>query len=698
MQSDNQIFQRFLDVRTYLGWSPDDDQCSEELTQILVPHSREMIDDFYTQILRHAATSRVLSGGELQIERLKSSMRFWFEQMLLAKHDYQFVLQRWKVGHRHVEIGLSQVYVNAAFGRMRSQLSQILCKCDNMPLERKIFLHESLNRRLDLDLTIMSDAYHVENQSRQIPVDHARLQQQKLLAQLSGHALAGAELQSIFDLAVAFLQQAFHSDKVEFLEYGSDGQFLLRSGAGWPSDWLGKPFGNRKHDPQLEFLSEHHGCFEIQEWQIQTQYQPLPAWKEAHLASALQMAVREENHLLGILSVHFQNPRSFVPSDHDFLYSIGNLLASAIHRKQIENLHAENVGQLRRLVDRLPAGAVYVIGDTIQINHTVELMTGYSREQLRTRGQWQELVVSEESSLQSIEHSSVVSAGERIEQRSLEIRRIDGTIRTISQIQLQSRTDEVWLLHDVTEESERRSQQLQSERLAAIGQMITGLAHESRNALQRIQACTEMLELHVQDNSAAQGLIVRLQSAQDDLQQLFDEVRNYASPVALAIKPVPLERIIQEAWNLLEQARSRREACLKLMLNQDSCTVQGDRFRLIQVFRNLLENSLAACSDPVEITVNSQRNLHQRGLVSVIYQDNGPGLSEEATRRVFEPFFTTKSKGSGLGMAIANRIIAAHGGTMKSEQQVGCGATFRITLPADDLVTSESDPSIEAQS
>jgi len=107
-----------------------------------------------------------------------------------------------------------------------------------------------------------------------------------------------------------------------------------------------------------------------------------------------------------------------------------------------------------------------------------------------------------------------------------------------------------------------------------------------------------------------------------------------------------------------------------------------DRFRMVQLFRNLLENSLAACRDPVRIQVFCRdAQFQQQPAVEVCIRDNGPGLAPEVCRNVFEPFYTTKTKGTGLGMAIARRIVTAHGGHISVGNAVAEGAEFVVTLP-----------------
>jgi PAS domain S-box-containing protein len=235
--------------------------------------------------------------------------------------------------------------------------------------------------------------------------------------------------------------------------------------------------------------------------------------------------------------------------------------------------------------------------------------------------------------------------------------------------------------HDFTERREAHERMLRAERLAGIGQMITGLAHESRNALQRIQSCSEMLELEVEGNDEAIRLLHRLQIAQDDLRRLLDEVRSFAAPIQLERSTCELANTWREAWNLLDTVRRDRDATLEETLAGVDLQISADRYRLVRVFRNLLENSLAACSDPVRIGIRCREVTHnEQPALEISVADNGPGLAPDARQNVFEPFFTTKTKGTGLGMAIARQIVDAHGGRI-GLGAAAHGAEFIITLP-----------------
>jgi PAS domain S-box-containing protein len=235
---------------------------------------------------------------------------------------------------------------------------------------------------------------------------------------------------------------------------------------------------------------------------------------------------------------------------------------------------------------------------------------------------------------------------------------------------------------DITNLREAQQRALQAERLAAIGEMMTGLAHESRNALHRSQVCLEMLTLEVEDRPEALNLIARLQKAQDDLYHLFEDVRSYAAPINLELRVCNLADVWRTTWTNLEEHRKGREATLREECDGLDLQCVGDPFRLEQVFRNIMDNSLAACAGVVTIEIHTlAAEIDGRPAIRIALRDHGPGLSPEQRQRLFEPFFTTKTRGTGLGMPIAKRIVEAHGGTIAPGEGEGPGAEIVLTLP-----------------
>jgi PAS domain S-box-containing protein len=239
--------------------------------------------------------------------------------------------------------------------------------------------------------------------------------------------------------------------------------------------------------------------------------------------------------------------------------------------------------------------------------------------------------------------------------------------------------------HDITELQQAQRQALQAERLAAIGHMVTALAHESRNALQRGQACLERLGWRLHDQPEALDLVARARQAQDDLLRLYEDVRYYAAPIRPDYGRCNLAEVWQRVWGELQSAGPPRDAHLEQDCGGVDLGCQADPFRLGQVFRNILENALAACRDPVRVTVSyRETEWAGRPALRMAVRDNGPGLGAEQRQRMFEPFYTTKVKGTGLGMAIAKRIMEAHGGQIA----LGTGppgAEILLTLPREPL-------------
>lgn len=237
--------------------------------------------------------------------------------------------------------------------------------------------------------------------------------------------------------------------------------------------------------------------------------------------------------------------------------------------------------------------------------------------------------------------------------------------------------------HDITELKRAQERALNSERMAAIGQMCAGLAHESRNALQRSQACLEMLELKLRDRPELLNLLDRIQQAQDDLHRLYEDVREYASPVRLSLVECNLAEIWRRAWSHLERIHAAKHVTFLEPSPERNLSCQADAFRLEQVFRNVLDNSLAACAELPEVVIQISvcaTTIDNRGAIQISIRDNGPGLSLEQREKIFDSFYTTKIHGTGLGMAIVKRIVEAHGG--RAELGAGHrGAEILLTLP-----------------
>ncbi len=164
--STDRVFDRYCELQSYVGWTDDDAIRIASVGPLVDPHLPTLIDDFYSQIEKHPGALKVITGGQPQIDRLKGTLLRWVRELLAGRYDDAYVQGRWRVGWRHVEIGLDQAYTSVAMSRLRRGLAQLLQSCWPGELALLQETVRSLNTLLDLDLAIIEEAYQAEYTSR----------------------------------------------------------------------------------------------------------------------------------------------------------------------------------------------------------------------------------------------------------------------------------------------------------------------------------------------------------------------------------------------------------------------------------------------------------------------------------------------------------------------------------------------------
>ncbi len=356
------------------------------------------------------------------------------------------------------------------------------------------------------------------------------------------------------------------------------------------------------------------------------------------------------------------------------------------HRRWLQREKARSDELFRHLVEAAPSLILILRRDlsVVYFSPYAEQVTGYKAAEIEGQSFAERSLggVHPEAIRQVIEE--LFAQGE-LTGREVEIVRRDGSTRWLiwNARVLKEVEGEPAILavgQDVTEQKQSIARLVQSERLAAIGEAMTGLAHESRNALQRSQAQLELLAAELEGQPEQLALVAQIQKAQNHLHQLYEEVRQYAAPLRIEPQPCDIAELLDETWAHLELLRKDRQAALVFQSRDKRHVCRADRFMLGQVFRNILENALAACADPVKIMVTCDAVMSSAGeMLRISFRDNGPGLTADQRRRIFEPFFTTKTRGTGLGMTLAQRMVHAHGGTIRVGD--GPGGEIIVELP-----------------
>ncbi len=246
---------------------------------------------------------------------------------------------------------------------------------------------------------------------------------------------------------------------------------------------------------------------------------------------------------------------------------------------------------------------------------------------------------------------------------------------------LRSQPDFVVTTHlSITDRKLTEQKLIESERLAAIGEAMRGLSHEGRNALQRAQASIELLQLQIGDDAEALTLLGRVEASQSRLLSLYEEVTNYAAPIELKCEPYPLNQLVDEVWSSI----AKRAPAVKFSqsIGSTNLTCDMDLFYLQIVLKSVFENALASRADGLEIEVcYRESELNGAPARTLIISDNGRGVPSKDRELAFRAFYTTKTKGTGLGLAVSRRILAAQGGRIYFGPPLLQGASVYIELP-----------------
>ncbi|QDV44270.1 Sensor protein FixL [Stieleria neptunia] len=228
-------------------------------------------------------------------------------------------------------------------------------------------------------------------------------------------------------------------------------------------------------------------------------------------------------------------------------------------------------------------------------------------------------------------------------------------------------------------------QRLESERFDAIAKMISGLAHESRNALQRAVACLDLLELDFSESDRHLELSRKIRRSLSDLLENYDEVRRFAAPITLSRTATHLAPLCHSVFDELQRkcdAWANRIEIAGDDTDDDLACVDRGKFQ--EVFHQILDNAFDQPHGRVNIRVSHERTtIRNRAAVRICIHNDGQPFYAEALVRAFEPFYTTKQHGTGLGLSISRRIVEAHGGQILARNPDAGGAEIEFVVPRD---------------
>ncbi|MHB8066674.1 MAG: ATP-binding protein [Desulfobaccales bacterium] len=219
---------------------------------------------------------------------------------------------------------------------------------------------------------------------------------------------------------------------------------------------------------------------------------------------------------------------------------------------------------------------------------------------------------------------------------------------------------------------------LRAEHFAAVGEAAAYVSHEIKNPLMVIGGMIRQLARRFGEDQAAGEKFTIVIDEVRRLESFLGELRDFTRPAIPVIQKVDLNQVIHEVQALMQEAAKEKGISMTDRLHWDLPTVEADRNQMKQVLVNLINNAMEATEEAGMITLASGVT---DGQIWFSVQDTGKGMDPETLEKIFNPFFTTKDKGTGLGLAVINKIVIDHQGTIEVASAPGAGSIFTIKLP-----------------
>lgn len=330
--------------------------------------------------------------------------------------------------------------------------------------------------------------------------------------------------------------------------------------------------------------------------------------------------------------------------------------------------------------------AIVVIQDTLLkfVNRRATDLTGFSRDEL-LNVPFTDLLHPEDraEALQRYQHR--MAGDHPAPQNKLRVRKKDGTFFWVKNHTVtttwQDSPATLNFIRDVSQQNRMEEMMIRSEKIASLGQLSAGIAHELRNPLAVISSCAQFcLENMTLERLVAENFHVIFRNSHR-ASTLISELLAFARPDRLKWKSVNLNRLFERMLHMAELEVDPSHVTFVKRFEKGLLEIPGDEEKLGQVCLNLIQNAIQAISGNGTITLETRVDPTTDQVVEISVADNGSGIPQENLQRIFDPFFTTKDKGTGLGLSICHAIVEQHHGNISVECGEGEGTRINIKLP-----------------
>ena len=504
-----------------------------------------------------------------------------------------------------------------------------------------------------------------------------------------GHELASTtDLEELLDSVLRVARDVFRFENAIVRLLDDDGLHLVTAAAYGYTDEAMRP------------IQIGHGVMgrtaEVQKPILVEDVRKLPDYVPGIPGAQCELAVPliSKNKLVGVLNVESPRPGAFSVGDIEPLMTLGRQAAIAIENARLHKRlrkMADGYRNLHEFNDRILKSVslgIYTVDSDLVItswNSRMVEMSGVDAGQAigaKLHDLFPNLIA--EGVVERV--NQVLQSGNKARLRLLH-RQLDGTNRFQKRRLAPLRDGEditgvVIIVEDITEFKRLLDQTVQSEKLAEVGRLSAGIAHEINNPLAMVAYATELLKREKPLSAFQEEMLEKIEVEVERLKNLTGGLLSFSSNRVTQSRVVNLNDLIAEVLKLLRFELQRKSIQLETVFSEIP-VLSADPNKLKQVVINLVMNAVHAMQGQGNIVLET--GVNHEGMFELLVKDDGPGIAPELKEQVFEPFFTTKPEGvgTGLGLYICQNIIREHGGTIAVESQLGEGTSFRICLPVE---------------
>ncbi len=652
--------------KDYLLLTTEEETALRTLQPLMARHVEDLVGAFYRHLLQFPDTRRLLSD-ELIATRLKDAQKRYLISLVTGPYDERYRDDRLRIGQVHDRIGLTPQWYLGAYALYLNLLTTLIQKEYRSKPAQGEFLRAALTKVVFLDIQLAIEAY-IQKGSEKLELANRQL------AELSRDLEKGlSQKKKDLEKERDFIASVLETSGALVIVLDADGRIVKFNRACEVISGYSFEEVRQRHVWDLllppEDIESVKGVFrEITAGRVLTNYQN--HW----------VTKRGERRLIAWNATYVADGKGAV----EYVLGAG---IDITELKRTEKQLLETAEQFRLTVEASPSGMLMVDerGSILLVNAQIETQFGYSREELL--GQPVEILLPgalrEKHRRQRTDFFAHPEPRQMGKGRDLFGLRKDGKEIPVEIGLNPIRTAEgprvLASVVDITERKNIEEQLRRTERVAELGTLASGMAHEIGTPMNVILGRAEFLMRKTEDDTIKKGLGTIVTQV-ERITKIMNQLLTFARRRPSELGPLELRKTIEDSLEILQERLRKHRVQVETDFRRQVPNVHADADQMSQVLLNLFINAVHAMPEGGTLRVG----LTEAGGQAVLtITDTGCGISKEDLSKIFAPFFTTKEvgKGTGLGLTVVQGIIQEHRGTITVNSEPGKGTTFTITLP-----------------